>query len=53
MEFVENKGALAPLRVLDTEQKINGVFRSAVEFIEKEQLLDSSLWIKFVEQYRE
>ncbi len=53
MEFVENKGALAPLRVLDTEQKINGVFKSAVEFIEENQLLDTALWVKFVNQYRE
>ena len=53
MEFVENNISMTALRFIDTKQNINGVFPNAVDFIEPEQLLDSSLWAKFVEQFRE
>jgi hypothetical protein len=32
--------------------KLYGVINNAVEFIEKEQLCDSALWTRFVDQFR-
>ena len=52
MEFIENNVSTNELNFINTEQNINGVFQKAVDFIESEQLLDGSLWAKFVEQYR-
>ena len=53
MEFVDNNDFENKLGFIDVKQNIGGVFKSAVDFIETEQLLDSSLWAKFVMQFRE
>ena len=52
MEFFrgEKKGNIQNTFV--KQQKINGEFIKAAQFIENEQLLDESLWVKFVDQYR-
>ncbi|MBQ9070377.1 MAG: glycoside hydrolase family 127 protein [Clostridia bacterium] len=53
MEFIEKNDSNELLKVIDVNHNIEGAFYNAVEFIEREQLLDEALWKKFVDQFRE
>ena len=53
MEFIEKKRSNEAQKVIAATQRIGGVFADAIQFIENEQLLDRTLWKKFVAQFRE